>query len=82
MLSTHFGARGGLWKAWSHYLPIECDLADTLIEFHEKTTGPNATLGWLSDITRAAKEVTERRLNWVSVGKTYARALDSVAAKS
>ncbi len=77
MLSTHFGARGGIWQAWAHYLPIEAALAASLVEFHQKTLGPDATLGWLSEITRSARDVTERRLNWVSVGKAYARALDA-----
>jgi glycosyltransferase involved in cell wall biosynthesis len=68
VVSTAFGARGGLWNPGEHYVEIKDSLAKTLTQFSDIEDS-------LDQIVANAKALVEDRLNWPVIAKRLAMSL-------
>jgi len=76
MLSTHFGARGGLWRAWEHYMPQDLTLSQEMLSIDRRLTVDGAE--WLETVVSQAKALADQELTWAKSAGNFARALDQV----
>lgn len=76
ILSTHFGARGGLWRAWEHYMPQDLELFQEMVAVDHRLTADGAD--WLQTVVSQAKALADEDLTWARSAGNFARALDQV----
>ena len=68
VLSTAFGARGGLWAAGEHYVEIKDSLASALRQIQEMDTS-------IESIAENAKQLVLEHLNWPVIARHLAVSL-------